>query len=79
MFLTRLGPSAKMIITGDLTQIDLPKKQQSGLFRAIKILNKIDGIGFVHLNADDVVRHRLVKEIIGAYDKSQENEDISFS
>jgi phosphate starvation-inducible PhoH-like protein len=77
MFLTRMGPNAKLIITGDLTQIDLPKKQQSGLFRALKILQKIEGISIIHLNADDVVRHRLVKEIIGAYDKSQENEDIS--
>jgi len=77
MFLTRMGPNAKLIITGDLTQIDLPRKQQSGLFRALKILQKIEGISMIHLNADDVVRHRLVKEIIGAYDKSQENEDIS--
>jgi phosphate starvation-inducible PhoH-like protein len=77
MFLTRMGPNAKLIITGDLTQIDLPRKQQSGLFRALKILQKIEGISIIHLNADDVVRHRLVKEIIGAYDKSQENEDIS--
>jgi phosphate starvation-inducible PhoH-like protein len=73
MFLTRMGPNAKMIITGDLTQIDLPKKQQSGLFRAMKILNGIDGISFIHLNEDDVVRHRLVKAIIGAYDKNQED------
>lgn len=73
MFLTRMGPNAKMIITGDLTQIDLPRKQQSGLFRAMRILNGIDGISFIHLNEDDVVRHRLVKSIIGAYDKNQED------
>lgn len=73
MFLTRMGPNAKMIITGDLTQIDLPKKQQSGLARAMKILRGIDGISFIELNAEDVVRHRLVKEIIGAYDRNNEH------
>jgi phosphate starvation-inducible PhoH-like protein len=70
MFLTRMGPNAKMIITGDLTQIDLPRKQQSGLSRAIRILKNIDGISFIELTTDDVVRHKLVKEIIGAYDKN---------
>jgi phosphate starvation-inducible PhoH-like protein len=69
MFLTRLGPSAKCIITGDLSQIDLPHHQKSGLRQAIEILAGVDGIATIHLTAEDVVRHRLVKEIIKAYDK----------
>ena len=72
MFLTRIGPSAKAIITGDLTQIDLPRYQRSGLFKALDILQNIEGIGVVFLNESDVVRHRLVKQIIKAYDKSDE-------
>ncbi|HNV98660.1 MAG TPA: PhoH family protein [Chitinophagales bacterium] len=72
MFLTRLGPSAKCIITGDLTQIDLPRNQQSGLFTSLRILKDIDGIGTIFLNENDVVRHRLVKMIIKAYDKDKE-------
>lgn len=69
MFLTRLGPSAKSIITGDLTQIDLPRNQKSGLEKAIRILEDIKGIGVVTLNEEDVIRHRLVKKIIKAYEK----------
>jgi len=69
MFLTRLGPSAKCIITGDLSQVDLPSSQRSGLVQATNILNPIRGIGFVNFSVGDVVRHRLVKEIINAYDK----------
>ena len=69
MFLTRLGPSAKCIITGDLSQIDLPSRQRSGLHDAIDILAPIDGVGTVYLSADDVVRHKLVKEIIRAYER----------
>lgn len=72
MFLTRLGPSAKCIITGDLTQIDLPLHQRSGLVRALHLLDGVNGIGVLHLNSDDVVRHRLVKEIIKAYDKDDD-------
>ena len=72
MFLTRMGPNAKLIITGDLTQIDLPKKQQSGLYRALKILKNIEGISIIELDTNDVVRHRLVKEIINAYEKANE-------
>jgi phosphate starvation-inducible PhoH-like protein len=68
MFLTRMGPNAKFIITGDLTQIDLPKNSQSGLLRAVKILEGIDGIAFTFLTFEDVVRHKLVKNIIKAYD-----------
>jgi phosphate starvation-inducible PhoH-like protein len=69
MFLTRIGPSAKAIITGDMTQIDLPKNQVSGLGRAIHILRNINGIAHIELDGEDVVRHRLVKEIIKAYDR----------
>ncbi|MBX2908436.1 MAG: PhoH family protein [Chitinophagales bacterium] len=68
MFLTRIGAHSKCIITGDPTQIDLPRSQQSGLHTAVKILRHIEGISFIRLNEDDVVRHRLVKEIIKAYD-----------
>ncbi len=71
MFLTRMGPNAKVIITGDLTQIDLPRRQQSGLIKAVKILQDIKGIKFEYLTVEDVVRHALVKEIIKAYDKFQ--------
>ena len=70
MFLTRIGPSAKAIITGDMSQIDLPKNQQSGLGKAIRILKHINGIAHIELDGEDVVRHRLVKEIIKAYDKA---------
>ena len=69
MFLTRIGPNAKAIITGDLTQIDLPKNQRSGLDKASRILKNIDGIAHIELDEEDVVRHRLVKSILRAYDK----------
>ncbi len=72
MFLTRIGPNAKAIITGDPTQIDLPKNQQSGLFRATKVLKNIEGISHIELDEEDVVRHRLVKSIIKAYNKDDE-------
>lgn len=75
MFLTRIGPSAKCIITGDLSQIDLPRNQQSGLKNTMRIVNNIDGIGIIHLNEEDVVRHRLVKAIIKAFDKDKEKQD----
>jgi phosphate starvation-inducible PhoH-like protein len=71
MFLTRMGPHAKVIVTGDLSQIDLPKKQMSGLLKAVKILDNIEGIHFQYLTYEDVVRHKLVKDIIKAYDKSE--------
>lgn len=67
MFLTRMGRSAKFIITGDTTQIDLPKNQPSGLIQAIKLLNNVKGIDFIHLDSSDVIRHKLVKDIILAY------------
>ncbi len=72
MFLTRIGPNAKAIITGDPTQIDLPKNQQSGLFKATRLLKNIDGISHIELDEEDVVRHRLVKSIIKAYNKDDE-------
>ena len=70
MFLTRMGPNAKLIITGDMTQVDLPAKQTSGLLKATKLLDKIKGISIVLLNVNDVVRHKLVKEIIKAYENN---------
>lgn len=75
MFLTRIGSNAKAIITGDLTQVDLPKNQRSGLDKAIRILKNIDGIGHIELDEEDVVRHRLVKAIIKAYDRDREQND----
>lgn len=71
MFLTRMGMNAKFIITGDPSQVDLPKNQQSGLREAMKILENIEGIGFVYLNEEDVVRHPIVKKIIQAYKENQ--------
>lgn len=71
MFLTRMGPSAKFIVTGDVTQIDLPRKQQSGLFTALKILPEIKGIDIIYLTGEDVVRHKLVRKILEAYGDSQ--------
>lgn len=76
MFLTRIGPNAKAIITGDPTQVDLPKNQQSGLWRATKLLRNIDGISYIELDEEDVVRHRLVKAIIKAYNKDDERNMI---
>ena len=67
MFLTRMGPSAKFIVTGDVTQIDLPKKQQSGLTGALRILTDIKGIEIIYLTGQDVVRHKLVRKILEAY------------
>ncbi|MBS1518366.1 MAG: PhoH family protein [Bacteroidetes bacterium] len=71
MFLTRLGPNSKAIITGDITQIDLPRKDQSGLIQVEEILKNIDDISFVYFEKSDVVRHKLVKDIINAYEKLQ--------
>ena len=67
MFLTRMGRNAKFVITGDLTQIDLPRHQQSGLLKATQLLGGIKGIEVIELDETDVVRHRLVTEIIKAY------------
>lgn len=71
MFLTRLGPNAQCIITGDLSQIDLPRSQESGLYRTIKLLQNLEGIGVVRLTSEDVIRHKLVKDIINAFDKDR--------
>lgn len=69
MFMTRLGPKGRMIITGDISQIDLPRNQKSGLVEALSVLDGVQGIGHVRLEGKDVVRHQLVKKIISAYDK----------
>jgi phosphate starvation-inducible PhoH-like protein len=69
MFLTRMGPESKMIVTGDVSQIDLPPNQRSGLKEAVRILWKVKTIGFVELSDKDVVRHRLVRDIIEAYNR----------
>ncbi|MBQ0074793.1 MAG: PhoH family protein [Prevotella sp.] len=74
MFLTRLGWNTKMIITGDLTQVDLPKGQKSGLRDALEILNDIEGVGIVNLTGKDIVRHKLVTRIVKAYDKAEKQE-----
>src|SRR6478735_9064083 len=75
MFLTRIGANAKAIITGDITQVDLPRNQRSGLQKASRILKNIDGIAHIELDEDDVVRHRLVKSILRAYDKERKEEE----
>ena len=75
MFLTRIGPNAKAIITGDMTQVDLPKNQRSGLEKAVRILQNVEGIAHIELDEEDVVRHRLVKAIIRAYDKEKLKEE----
>jgi phosphate starvation-inducible PhoH-like protein len=74
MFLTRMGPDSKMIVTGDATQVDLPSKQQSGLREAIRILEGVKGIGFLELSERDVIRHKLVRDIIDAYHKASARE-----
>ncbi len=74
MFLTRMGKSAKFIITGDQSQIDLPRKSQSGLIHALNLLEGVNGIGVVHLDGSDVIRHKLVKAIIKAYETYEEDE-----
>jgi phosphate starvation-inducible PhoH-like protein len=73
MFLTRMGQTAKFMITGDLTQIDLPKRQQSGLERSLNYLKDVKGVGFIYLNENDVLRHPLVKDIIRAFELNQDN------
>ena len=70
MFLTRMGMGSKVVVTGDVTQIDLPEKSRSGLVDALKVLKNVDGIGRVFFSEKDVVRHRLVQEIVKAYDRA---------
>jgi len=73
MFLTRLGIQSRAIVTGDVTQIDLPERSQSGLIQIQEVLRNIDGIAFVYFDKQDVVRHRLVKDILAAYESYNEN------
>ncbi len=68
MFLTRMGVNAKFMVTGDVTQIDLPRKQESGLLHASRVLKKIDGIAIIEFDSSDIIRHRLVKAIVAAYE-----------
>lgn len=77
MFLTRMGRSAKFIVTGDITQVDLPRNQSSGLIQVAKILKGIPGIDFIYLNERDIIRHKLVTKIINAYSKDSEKKQIN--
>ena len=80
MFLTRMGLNAKFIITGDVTQIDLPRRSNSGLIFAMRLLKKIEGISTVEFNRNDIVRHRLVRDIVDAYEKYYEKQaDMEFA
>ncbi len=74
MFLTRIGFGSTAVITGDLTQIDLPKGTVSGLNHACSVLDKVTGIGFTHFQSKDVVRHALVQRIVEAYDRHESQE-----
>ena len=76
MFLTRMGMNTKMVITGDLTQIDLPREQRSGLKEALRILDGVEGIGVVHLAQKDIVRHKLVTRIVNAYDAYDKEKEL---
>jgi len=71
MFLTRLGFGSRMVVTGDVTQVDLPREQQSGLIAVGNVLDGVEGIEFVRFGAEDVVRHKLVQRIVEAYEHSQ--------
>jgi phosphate starvation-inducible PhoH-like protein len=83
MFLTRMGKNAKFIVTGDITQIDLPDKRDSGLLRAVDMLKNISGISLVYFDVRDIIRHKLVKYIVEAYgredakDKDEDNTNIN--
>ena len=83
MFLTRMGKNAKFIVTGDITQIDLPDKRDSGLLRAVDMLKNIKGISLVYFDVRDIIRHKLVKYIVEAYgredakDKDEDNTNIN--
>ena len=74
MILTRMGMNTKMIVTGDMTQIDLPSPQKSGLVQAMHILKNVKGISFIELNKKDIVRHKLVTRIVEAYEKFEEKQ-----
>ena len=71
MFLTRLGYGSKAVVTGDVTQIDLPSGRTSGLVEAMKVVSQVEGIAFVHFDDRDVVRHKLVQQIVMAYEAFQ--------
>ncbi len=71
MFLTRMGKNAKFLVTGDITQIDLPERQQSGLLKALSLLSNIKGISVIEFDKGDIVRHRLVRHIVGAYESDK--------
>ena len=75
MFLTRMGVSSKFIMTGDTTQIDLPRKNESGLLQAIRILGNIEGISIIKFDERDIVRHKLVKRIVRAYETEENGTD----
>jgi phosphate starvation-inducible PhoH-like protein len=75
MFLTRMGMTAKFVITGDMTQVDLPHKQKSGLSNVLEILKDIDEIGVIRLGQSDIIRHSLVKKIVSAFEEAEENEN----
>lgn len=77
MFLTRMGPDSKMIVTGDISQVDLPTNQKSGLREAIRILQDVKGIGLVTLDHKDVIRHKLVRDIISAYKRDGQDPSLS--
>lgn len=77
MFLTRMGPNAKVMINGDSSQIDLPRNQRSGLFEALHVLRDVKGIGIVEMKAEDVVRHRLVRDIVEAYSRNDEEKRLA--
>jgi phosphate starvation-inducible PhoH-like protein len=77
MFLTRMGQGSKMVVTGDITQIDLPDPTESGLIDAARKLNRTKGVGFVHFEKTDVVRHDLVQRVIEAYGEESVNESLS--
>ena len=76
MFLTRMGRNARFIVTGDVTQIDLPRRSDSGLTRAMKILEGVKGIGLITFDKRDIVRHELVKQIVEAFDRDAERGEI---
>jgi len=78
MFLTRMGENSKFIVTGDITQIDLPQKSESGLLQANRILQGIDGLAFIQFDKQDIVRHKLVRHIVEAYDKEKERTTFDF-
>ncbi len=77
MFLTRMGMNTKMIVTGDMTQIDLPRPQKSGLIEALNILKDVEGIAVIKLNEKDIVRHRLVTRIVNAYDRYEKENKLT--